>query len=361
MIEDLDLENNASDFFSDTNELPKDVMIEILPTSRSRSQYVPVTHFPFTVGRAYDNDLILSDETISPYHLVIGENALMTVKDLDSDNGTYVCHEGKKNKKRQKRKEKIIGEKIIDLPSTFTLGRTTIRLIRRSAEVQPAKPLASLSKMTELCSDLRLSLCLLTMYLLINIYYAIESQSLWLDWNAVVVGQFFELISPLFVAMLFSFISYLMTHRWRFPLHLSIACIAFILQQCISEMTEFLSYLLTSNSIADWVRTLLGVIVFSLLLSWQLRALSHLSVRRSHWTSVAIVIPIYMIILVQAILLKPEFIWQPEMHTVLRANDLRIDRTIPSISELTSEIQFELSNDVERALVKAHKNLKDND
>ncbi|MGI1680143.1 MAG: FHA domain-containing protein [Cellvibrionaceae bacterium] len=359
LIEDLDPDNNTSDFFVDVEELPTDLIIEVLPASRSGSLYVPVTHYPFTIGRAYDNDLILSDDTISPHHLVIGENDEFSIRDLNTDNGTYT--EKNKNhtsfKKENFKKEKVDGLlRDVSVPSTYVLGRTTIRLLSRSSNVLPAKPLTSLSRITELCSNLRVALFLLAVYLLTNIYYALESQSLWMDWDAVVVGQFFQLIGPLLVATIFSFISYLMIHKWRFALHLSIACIAFIVQQCISELSGFLSYLFTSNNVSYWVGITLGVITFSLLLAWQLRALSHLSVRRSNWISAAIITPIFLTMILQMSLLSPDFIWQPNMHTALRVNDLRFEKTIFSLEVLSDEIMSELEVGLESELKKSLKN-----
>ena len=45
----------------------------------------------FTIGRAKDNDLVLSGKTISQHHACIEEGVL---KDCGSANGTYINGEG---------------------------------------------------------------------------------------------------------------------------------------------------------------------------------------------------------------------------------------------------------------------------
>jgi len=48
------------------------VILEII--QRGVHQYHKVDSFPVTIGRAFDNDIILQDVTVSPHHLVITED-----------------------------------------------------------------------------------------------------------------------------------------------------------------------------------------------------------------------------------------------------------------------------------------------
>ncbi len=52
---------------------------------------VPVTHYPFTIGSRSDNDLVISDSTVSRKHAELFlKNGRVCLRDLGSLNGTLV-------------------------------------------------------------------------------------------------------------------------------------------------------------------------------------------------------------------------------------------------------------------------------
>jgi len=52
---------------------------------------IPLIHFPVTIGRDPSNDIALSDEEVSRFHVRIKQRGRLTViEDLDSRNGTYL-------------------------------------------------------------------------------------------------------------------------------------------------------------------------------------------------------------------------------------------------------------------------------
>lgn len=52
---------------------------------------VPVTHYPFTIGSRNDNDLIITDSTVSRQHAeLFRKNGQVCLRDLGSLNGTIV-------------------------------------------------------------------------------------------------------------------------------------------------------------------------------------------------------------------------------------------------------------------------------
>ena len=52
---------------------------------------VPVTHYPFTIGSRNDNDLIITDSTVSRQHAeLFRKNGQVSLRDLGSLNGTIV-------------------------------------------------------------------------------------------------------------------------------------------------------------------------------------------------------------------------------------------------------------------------------
>ena len=60
---------------------------------RGVHRYHKIDSFPVTVGRAFDNDIILQDVTISPHHLVItDDNDGYQINNLTDENGTKINH-----------------------------------------------------------------------------------------------------------------------------------------------------------------------------------------------------------------------------------------------------------------------------
>ena len=68
------------------------VIVEVLEKSGKVHERIRLTHFPATIGRGYDSDLILSDEFISPHHAEIrlDETGQPMLVDLDTENGSYL-------------------------------------------------------------------------------------------------------------------------------------------------------------------------------------------------------------------------------------------------------------------------------
>src|SRR3989338_2448225 len=70
--------------------MPETFKLNITSGERKGETY-PLLNFPFRIGRAADNDLVLEDKRVSRYHseiyLINGE---YSIKDLGSQNGTWV-------------------------------------------------------------------------------------------------------------------------------------------------------------------------------------------------------------------------------------------------------------------------------
>ena len=67
-----------------------ELIFEITDQSGRSHQYRRLSGERLTVGRAWDNDLILSDPAVNPHHAIIelDENRQLMITDLDTLNGT---------------------------------------------------------------------------------------------------------------------------------------------------------------------------------------------------------------------------------------------------------------------------------
>lgn len=105
-----------------------EAIIEILDTQGQCRERHIISSLPATLGRAYSNQVILSDQFVCPEHLEISksEDGKLHIKDLHSVNGIYL-----QNKSRK------ISSADVDTSVELRVGHTLIRVI------DPSMPLAA--------------------------------------------------------------------------------------------------------------------------------------------------------------------------------------------------------------------------
>ena len=97
--------------------------MELIIELSSRSGHVLERHIlkgeRISIGRAYNNDLILSDETVDPRHVDIheDENGQIIITDLESVNGI-----------RNKKHKKLGQEIILNSGDEYLLGKARLRI-----------------------------------------------------------------------------------------------------------------------------------------------------------------------------------------------------------------------------------------
>lgn len=88
------------------------------------------------LGRAYDNDVVLQEEHVSPYHAEIDfyrEDDVIVLTDLASLNGVKTRHNGKVKQSIR-----------VKSGDVFTLGKSHIRVLKADHQVVPTKELSVL-------------------------------------------------------------------------------------------------------------------------------------------------------------------------------------------------------------------------
>ncbi|MBX9965417.1 MAG: FHA domain-containing protein [Burkholderiales bacterium] len=70
------------------------IHVEVLSRTGDVAQRVPLASLPATIGRAYDNDVIIDDPFVAPHHLRIErlDDGNLHVVDLGSRNGLHLTH-----------------------------------------------------------------------------------------------------------------------------------------------------------------------------------------------------------------------------------------------------------------------------
>lgn len=103
---------------------------------------------PISIGRAWDNDVIINDEYIDAQHiqLFLDDNSNPCIRDLESKNGSLVV----KNNKKQK--TKLRGQSEFPLGSTVWLGDSSATLFDAATVVAPALSPNITTRVTDLFS-----------------------------------------------------------------------------------------------------------------------------------------------------------------------------------------------------------------
>ena len=310
---------------------------------RVQPQFRKVESFPFRIGRAYDNDLILADETVSPHHLQLEQD----------ENGYWIRNLSTENGTREGDRQLGMEPEALRPPMSVTAGHTGLKIVSEDMAVAPTRMQMRLTRLSTLCLDIRVAIGLLIVYLCTSIYYTYEKQGFSRELSDILLDEIFALLMPLAVATATGFISRLLLHHWRFALQLSIASIAFLLNLLLTEVTFALSYFLTDQQAAEVFYNIVFVVALTALLAWQLRALSTLARKRAAVISAAIVLPIFFLIHLRNYLNTPEFSPQPTMHTLLRSGDLRLASTYDNVDNYTMDVDLELQEGIANELRQA--------
>jgi hypothetical protein len=223
------------------------LMLEV--ETRGLHRYFELNRTVTRIGRALDNDIILSDPTVAPYHLkiTITESAGITIENLAEVNPTRI------NGRQQAKLETTT------LPVDLQLGRIKAALLSRNQGVASARPLAGNRGHFLLRHPLWLVLLPLICLMIGGLQFFLGNFTS-LKWGALFSFILREtaLSIGLFILAL-TVVERLLVNRWEVKLITISVCLAFIVYNVSSLLTYQVSYLLSSA----WPTTLFE-------LGWQL-------------------------------------------------------------------------------------------
>lgn len=220
---------------------------------RGLNQYHRLEQFPVTIGRAFDNDIILSDNSVSPHHLRIEQDAegKLTLHNLSEENGTLM------NRHR-------LGQQpvLMPVPSKLVVGHRKLRLLSSGMAVDTTHVSRCGGIFAPFCKPLWAALifALAVMVSLVDMYLGThEQQSAVLYLSSLLT----ELVILLLLVLAVSGITRLITHRWAFIPALSVVSLFFLLPTVLGEIGHWFDYFFTSDKPSTWL--VLGVGEFLLL------------------------------------------------------------------------------------------------
>ncbi|WP_299870731.1 FHA domain-containing protein [uncultured Cocleimonas sp.] len=313
---------------------------------RGVHHYHKVDSFPVTIGRAFDNDVILQDVTISPHHVVIDqEGDDLYIQNLSTENGTKL------------RKKPMGDERVnIEAPCSFQMSGIKARLLPVDMQVE--------STHVKDCSG----------------FFCIFSNPLWaIGLLLTTIAMFFyeryvttpvpkeiffylNTVLPsiwiiLGITVVISGISRISTHRWEIIPAISIAALIFLLPQLFEYIGHYAAYLLTEDSVGLWLKYAAKFIVIPALIAVFIVKTIHAKWLPAAGIAALVYSPFLayqVLILVDELSLKSGFSEVPSYSQTLLPSDTRLNATI-SLDQFIKEADKEVTKEVEQMLSAAKK------
>ncbi|MCX2794376.1 FHA domain-containing protein [Microbulbifer thermotolerans] len=281
----------------------------------------------FTLGRGFDNDVILEDIHADARHAEIrlGEDGRYYLRDLGSTNGTRLLGNGR----NQAVGPGAVTERIIESGDLVQLGKTHLRLTHSETAVPAAVPLHSLESFFERLSRPAGAIGLLLAAALFTLLISYLGYARTYEWPVAVNLLIGSIVGLLVYAGAWAFIGRVVRHETNFFTHLSIAALGAL----IYTGWEWFSSLLNYNFALGRLVQVLDLAVLALLLPAMLWCACYLATnipRIWRW-GVALLLPwsFLGLGLAEKIADMDSFSEIPEISTEIKYRDLLLRTPVP--------------------------------
>lgn len=301
--------------------------------ARGLNQYHKLKDFPITIGRAFDNDIILSDESVAAHHVCLYQDVDHNVYVTNFDNVPISLN----NKTVQQ------PDKPLSLPSEIVLGNRKLRLLSADTPVATAKVKRCTGVFAPICNPVWTSVLLgLTIFsLVLNNYLDTTLQKDPLFYLSTLLPNVLALLA---FTLAISGITRLVTHRWQIIPALNIAALFTLIPLLVIEVAQLGDYFFTSDSISDWLVTITNVILLPLLLFIYLWRVNNQSIRSALGVALLLSSPLlaYQIIdLVDQASTHAQFSTDPTYNQSLSSLDMRV-KTATSLEKFLDATKAQL-------------------
>ncbi len=246
----------------------KIVFAEVLDKRGNVRERTRVDSFPATVGRSYVNSVIVDDPLVNPEHLKLSPDSEggMIVEDLCTENGTWLSSS---RTRMERRTIPAGGEAVI------RIGQTILRLRGEDFAVRPAASSFTLPELSgSLIQNTVAALLIFAASFGLCILVFAQTISKKVIWSDLTGKSLFLLIVLVVWTTFWSFLSRLVTHSFRFMVHLEVSALASIIFLMFIIAVEYFEFLFSWPAGARVVDFAGVITVFSLLLYTHLAVMS---------------------------------------------------------------------------------------
>lgn len=270
--------------------MEKVVVIEVGDQQGNLIERFRATTFPVRIGRAYDNDLIVSDPYVCPHHceVVLGEAGEVIVNDLSSVNGTFAMGDGTRS-----------GQIAIGADSQLRIGHTVLHFKLPGQAVETTRVDAAPHSVREWPPRLLLAniAVLLLGVFMMTLWDYLDSYTEFKYGHYFFGQQIPAVIAVAGWAAIWSIVSRITTHHFSFLRHATILVSIILIMALSDYLLDFLKFGFAVNWPFEIISIATIAVGIALLLYWHLRLCS--DQKRSRLMIAASVISLIFVGLVQ--------------------------------------------------------------
>ena len=172
-----------------------ELIVEQITSSNKVLQLFKVSGETISIGRAYDNDIILQEDHISPHHarLSLNESNELVITDLESVNGI-----------KDKSNKRVDVSAILNSGDKFVFGKLSLRILDASHEVAEAKKLNYLEVFTSKIDRWYWALAAAGLLYAHYIFQSYISSIAKVVWPTLILNNFYEVLAIVIVSLFVS-------------------------------------------------------------------------------------------------------------------------------------------------------------
>jgi hypothetical protein len=291
-----------------------EVIVEVVSRSQKMIERHRFVGERMTIGRAYDNDLILSEAHVSAHHALFteDENGQWWLDDLQSENGLMT-----------KGYKPLLSPVKVNSGDEFLLGKVRLKFFAADYPVADALRLGVSEDVIEQISQplpftlfLFLSLALLGGYEYLQTFNELDKR----EFLPRIIGA---PLMALFWATLWAFAGRLFLHEPRFFAQCVVSFCYLLLTQLLEIFAQVIAFNSGNTALTTTVVYLMHGALLVLLLSFNLRLATHQTVLGRMATANGLAWGLVLFVWIFSVFSKPQFSNRPEYLGVLQPPYMR--------------------------------------
>lgn len=326
------------------------VIIEIC--RRGLQQFHSMEGNSLTIGRGFDNDIIISEPTVSPHHLLIEGNL---------EEGLSLTNLSDENVTKLGKVKLVVNEKqAITPPVSISAGSMKLRVLSSEMEVEPTQIQKSKGFFHRLSSPFgSIALLILTLFMFIGDEYLSTSidKGVW----QYVIDKYTSYLYLLLFFLVVAGVSRLASHRWDVFPAITIASLLFLVPEAVDYLGDMLSYYFSSDSFSSLLKNIVNILLLPVLLTLFVVHVAHSKLIHAIGVSLLVSTPLIAHQVLDFIeeAAAPDFSHLPSYNKQLSAWDIRQQETI-SVVDFISEAEKKLGDEVFQEMVRKNEKDKEN-
>ncbi len=312
------------------------VIIEVLGWGGKSQRHYRVEGPSITIGRGYQNDVVLGDSHISANHLRLDvTEAGWQLTDLDSLNGVDII--------KNPSADSTASSMVLADGAEIKIGRTKLRIIADSHPVEAAKELHRLEKDVGQLNRFSIWLPLFLLVLVIDISTLYTNSFIEWQWKNSLSSILFTQVFLLVLALFWAGLGRFLREEGNFLGHYNLILLATLVYSLSGWFVGVIGYNLSAGFLIETVLPLFTLLLVAVLLSANF-ALATTMMARQRWiTSVGFVVLILVVTITSQMQQWGEFSQYPEYFSALELPALQIgggesvDRFIDDLDDLFVE------------------------